>query len=461
MSLRTFLAFLLTACLAACGGEQATDKPGQTRLLSMASAVAPQVFPGVRADYTITETASGYTVKHIDSGASTDVPRNARLRFADTTLGLDIDGVAGSAYRLYRAAFDRRPDAAGLGYWINVMDGGTSLTTVAGGFIASDEFKALYGANPSNAELVNKLYEHVLHRAGDPAGIAYWTGVLDRRVATRAEVLAAFGESAEMKEMLADAIKGGITYLEAAVVYVPAANPGPERIVDWKRSVTLDGSASTVAAGRKINYYWSLGNKPFASKAGLTDTATAHPSFVPDVEGKYEIKLVVSDGISFSREAKVQYTAVWRPTENTIPPHGTAVYVESEPGEWIGRGKTYLFTRANATIQAGASGPYFSIAIEGSPPGAASYWMGGFSVPARYGRLRPGFYGELTITDDPSKGAMQWTGGPYGCMSGGWLVIDHVAYDGDKLMSIDLRFEQRCDGVPEALRGRVRWFAYE
>ena len=33
-------------------------------------------------------------------------------------LALDINGTAGQVYRLYQAAFDRKPDLVGLGYWI-------------------------------------------------------------------------------------------------------------------------------------------------------------------------------------------------------------------------------------------------------------------------------------------------------------------------------------------------------
>lgn len=45
-----------------------------------------------------------------------------RIRFTDKVIALDIDGNAGEAYRLYKAAFDRTPDKEGLGSWIGQLD---------------------------------------------------------------------------------------------------------------------------------------------------------------------------------------------------------------------------------------------------------------------------------------------------------------------------------------------------
>ena len=47
-----------------------------------------------------------------------------RLTFSDANIALDIDGNAGQAHRIYKAAFDRAPDLGGLGFWINTLDNG-------------------------------------------------------------------------------------------------------------------------------------------------------------------------------------------------------------------------------------------------------------------------------------------------------------------------------------------------
>jgi hypothetical protein len=266
MSLRTLSASLIAAgLLVACGGEAPPAGPAQTRLLAAPVSVAPQMFPSLRANYSITATADGYAVTDLaGSGGSTAVPRNARLRFADTSLAFDFDGKAGTAFRLYRAAFDRWPDAAGLGYWIGLMDGGVATATVAGGFVASAEFKALYGDNIGNADLVGKLYQNVLHRPGEDGGIGFWTGVLDRGAATRPQVLAAFSDSAEGKDAVRDAIAGGIGYLESGIRYVPGPiDPPPSNL--WKaipeatpalgNYVYLEsGQGDVVGSGRRYIY---------------------------------------------------------------------------------------------------------------------------------------------------------------------------------------------------------------
>ena len=138
----------------------------------------------------------------------TDTVVNAeRIDFADTMVALDSDGAGG----LYQAAFDRKPDTIGLGYWIDAMDKGLGLRDVAANFIASGEFASLYGgARPDNAVFADRLYDNILHRAPEQGGYDYWTGVLAQ--GGRAEVLAAFSESGENREAVAKLIGNGFDY---------------------------------------------------------------------------------------------------------------------------------------------------------------------------------------------------------------------------------------------------------
>ena len=92
------------------------------------------------------------------------------------------------------------------------MDRGIGLQDVAAGFAASDEFAQAYGASPSSAQLVDKLYDNILHRDGDAGGVAFWMDVLDTGKASVAEVLAAFSESPENQEALAAVIGNGFAY---------------------------------------------------------------------------------------------------------------------------------------------------------------------------------------------------------------------------------------------------------
>ncbi|MBY0241102.1 MAG: DUF4214 domain-containing protein [Burkholderiaceae bacterium] len=171
------------------------------------------VYLGARDNYTITSGAGGLTVTDNSGADGVDVLANVeRLHFANADLAYDVSGHAGIAYRLYQAAFDRAPDAAGLGYWIRQMDNGTDRFDVANWFLAGAEAQALYGANPGNATALNLFYQHVLHRNADSAGFNYWLNILDTGVASQAAVLASFAESAENQAALIGVMQNGMTY---------------------------------------------------------------------------------------------------------------------------------------------------------------------------------------------------------------------------------------------------------
>lgn len=135
-----------------------------------------------------------------------------RVHFTDRSLALDTDGVAGQAYRLYQAAFDRTPDKPGLGYWIDKMDAGASLYEVAAGFVASSEFQALNGTSPAPQALVASLYGHVLGRTAEQAGLDYWTVQLQSGALDAAGLLASLSESAENRVLVSGQIAQGIEY---------------------------------------------------------------------------------------------------------------------------------------------------------------------------------------------------------------------------------------------------------
>jgi hypothetical protein len=103
-----------------------------------------------------------------------------------------------SVARLYEASLNRQPDDAGLNYWIHNNLSGESLVDISNQFLHSNEFTNNFGnANTlSNAQLVNVLYQNVLHRAGEPGGVAFWESALGHGE-SRADLLMAFAVSAE------------------------------------------------------------------------------------------------------------------------------------------------------------------------------------------------------------------------------------------------------------------------
>lgn len=172
-------------------------------------------FTGQRASYSLNKSKDGQSWAITDlvgSDGTDQLIDIERLQFKDQALALDINGTAGQVFRLYQAAFDRKPDLVGLGYWINDMDEGSSLTQVAAGFFQSPEFQKLYGTTPSNATLVGNFYQNVLHRAPDQVGYDYWLNQLNTGKISAAGVLASFCDSAENQALVASSIQNGIDY---------------------------------------------------------------------------------------------------------------------------------------------------------------------------------------------------------------------------------------------------------
>jgi Tol biopolymer transport system component len=192
-------------------GDDVFEGGGGADLLNGGAGHDSARFSGKLADYTITN-GSVMTVVGGSATARTALTSIETLLFSDATVTFDTGGVEAQAYRLYQAAFDRKPDQAGLGYWIAQMEHGMGLAGVAAQFVQSDEFKQMFGAAPSNASFVDLLYQHVLHRSADAAGAQYWTGLLDQHRLAQVDVLMQFSESPENQAALVGVMNNGIAY---------------------------------------------------------------------------------------------------------------------------------------------------------------------------------------------------------------------------------------------------------
>jgi hypothetical protein len=148
-------------------------------------------------------------------------------------------------------------------------------------------------------------------------------------------------------------------------------------------------------------------------------------------------------------------TGLWQPA--AVPSTGNFVYLESEAGDPLGAGKTFVYTQADAILTTVSSGAHLAVSVNGDES-----WSGNFQAMSSIPQLQPGYYGHLTRYpfQNPAFGGLDWSGMGLGCnMLTGWFVIDSVTYTSDALTAIDLRFEQHCDGATAALHGRVRWDA--
>ena len=146
-----------------------------------------------------------------------------RFEFDDLGIALDLDGAtsAGGIYRLYKATFNREPDAGGLGYWIAQADAGNKdAVRMAEDFVWSQEFQGLYGITTTDnygtgtdvEALVTGFYENVLGRTPDQGGLDFYTGVIESKERTVGRVLAEISDSQENYDGTIELIANGIVF---------------------------------------------------------------------------------------------------------------------------------------------------------------------------------------------------------------------------------------------------------
>ncbi|WP_157928879.1 DUF4214 domain-containing protein [Pararhizobium haloflavum] len=174
------------------------------KTVDLSFAEVETVFNAATGDVTVSGPGIALTI---------DIDVTARVELTDGFLAFDIDGAAGQGYRIYGAAFDRAPDDAGLGYWIRQLDeGNIDLVTMSRAFLASDEFQAVYGSAVANSDFIELLYQNVLERQADDAGLDYWLDAMEDGAA-REVLLASFSESLENKVNVEAEYAGGIFYV--------------------------------------------------------------------------------------------------------------------------------------------------------------------------------------------------------------------------------------------------------
>lgn len=104
-------------------------------------------------------------------------------------------------YRLYKNCLGRNPDIAGIENWCKSIENGQTGAKIAEGFIFSSEYKKRY---VSNEDFVTMLYNTILGRNPDSAGMKTWADKLNY-TNTRQNVTNGFLFSSEFKEQCSKA----------------------------------------------------------------------------------------------------------------------------------------------------------------------------------------------------------------------------------------------------------------
>jgi hypothetical protein len=152
----------------------------------------------------------------------------SRLQVIDAFLqSQEFAGFVAPVVRLYFATYLRVPDYDGLTFNAGlVRSGAVTLPQLADFFTAGPEFVALYGAL-DNTQFVTLLYNNVLGRAPDPAGLAGWVSLLDGGY-TRGQVLLGFSDSAEYQAAMANEVF--VTMMYAGML---RRTPEPAGFAGW------------------------------------------------------------------------------------------------------------------------------------------------------------------------------------------------------------------------------------
>lgn len=107
----------------------------------------------------------------------------------------DADDQMADIARLYQAVLGRAPDTAGLLFWDGQLDQGRGMADIANSFAVSTEFFNRF-SNAADSTFVQLVYQNTLGRAPDAEGAVFWMNQLAHGM-TRGELVAGFAESTE------------------------------------------------------------------------------------------------------------------------------------------------------------------------------------------------------------------------------------------------------------------------
>jgi hypothetical protein len=129
---------------------------------------------------------------------------------------------------LYVGYFNRAADPVGLQFWINAVDGGATINTIANAFAADSEAAALYPflTTPgvtTPASFVGSIYLNLFNRTADAEGLKFWTDALAAKQVTAGDMIETITNAALTtdKDILDNKIVAAQYYTENA-----ASTPG-------------------------------------------------------------------------------------------------------------------------------------------------------------------------------------------------------------------------------------------
>ncbi|MFZ6725525.1 hypothetical protein ACO0K2_08535 [Undibacterium sp. MH2W] len=178
-----------------------------------------------------------------------------------------------------------------------------------------------------------------------------------------------------------------------------------------------------------------------------------------------EIRWLASDVQQPAGPAAIP-SGLWRAPTGSLPTSGSYLYIYSDQGDSIGRGKTVLMTDKDTKFAATLASlsntdPYFALSAQSSNTDAGE-WYGEFQTMIGLNKFQTGFYDHVARVPFQNRafGGLSWGANGVSCDSSiGWFAVDNAVYVGEKLTVLHVRFAQQCDGYAPQLHGELHWEA--
>lgn len=169
---------------------------------------------GHDGDYTVVVNNGHAVISHASNGMAIDVSQVRYVQLDNNdALILAANEKEAAVAHLFEVILGRDADFAGLEYWFAQASSGTSLVEIADGFLSSAEYT---DSSLSDAAFISSLYTHAFGRAGDVNGTAFWLDAIEHG-ATRAEIAAAFADAAANTANGEATVVGSITIVDGYI----------------------------------------------------------------------------------------------------------------------------------------------------------------------------------------------------------------------------------------------------
>jgi len=135
------------------------------------------------------------------------------------------------------------------------------------------------------------------------------------------------------------------------------------------------------------------------------------------------------------------------------------IYLNSQPGDWVGQGQQLTFTPADGAFT--VQGTYNSgVQINFNTPNYSHFWFLDFGPPTAMKFTKGEYEGAQRFAfHSPTRPGIDVSGDGRGCNrdAGRFLVSELVFAQDGTVDRLAIDFEQHCEGSPPALYGSVRY----